>query len=123
MSEKVIDPLSLLAQVRPDASASDRRLFEMRIAEEYEAERDEQKGAARTKDVRFGPVPEAQLVYNATNHTTGVAVRGAKFICPLPKGYGGPGCELAMVPQGLIVVQPDKSPLLINPQTGTTRRL
>jgi hypothetical protein len=123
MSEKVIDPMSLLAQVRPDADPHLKRLFEMRVAEEFEEEQAERRAAEKTKDVRFGPVPDAQVVYNAVSHTTGVAVRGAKFICPLPKGYGGPGCELAMVPQGLIVIQPDKQPLLINPENGTTRRL
>lgn len=123
MSEKVIDHLSLLSQVRPDADPHLKRLFEMRLAEELEEEALEQRHAERVKDVRFGPVPEAQLVFDATNQRTGVAVRGAKFICPLPKGYGGPGCELAMVPQGLIVIQPDKSSLLIDPTTGTTRRL
>jgi hypothetical protein len=123
MSEKIIDPLGLLSQVRPDADPHLKRLFEMRLAEEFEEEQAERAAAEKTKDVRFGAVPEAQLVYNAANHTTGVAVRGAKYICPLPRGYGGPGCELAMVPEGLIVVQPDKSPLLIDPTNGTTRRL
>lgn len=122
MSEKVIDPLRLLDEVRPDASARDRRLFELRLAEEYEGEQAE----ASARDLKAGPppIPDAQIVYNATTHTTGVAVRGAKFICTLPKGYGGPGCELAMIPGNvLIVAQPDMPPLVIDPQTGKTRRL
>lgn len=121
MSEKIIDPLSLLSQVRPDADPKLKRLFEMRVAEEFEAEQAEIAAAERVKDVRFGPPPEAKLVYSEAG--VGVAVRGARYVCRLPKGYGGPGCELAMVPQGIIVVQPDKSPLLINPENGTTRRL
>lgn len=120
MSEKVIDPASLLEQVRPEASARDRRLFEMRLAEEYDAEQAEQ----RAKDVKVGPVPEAQLVYNTATHTTGVAIRGAKRVCVLPKGYGGAGCELAAVEGNrFVVIQPDKPALLIDPETGTTRRL
>lgn len=122
MSEKLIDPDSLLKLVRPDASARDRRLFEMRLAEEAA----DQAREDRAKDPILGrpSVPDAQLVYNAVTHITGVAIRGAKFICQLPKGYGGPGCELAMIPGNkLIVIQPDKSPLMIDPQTGTTRRL
>src|SRR5580692_6850344 len=99
MSEKVIDPLGLLSQVRLDADPKLKRLFEMRVAEEFDDQRAEIAHAERVKDVRFGPVPEAQLVFDATNQRTGVAVRGAKYICPLPKGYGGPGCELAMVPE------------------------
>ena len=122
MSEKLFDPLKLLDQVRKDADPKLKRLFEMRLAEEYEDEQAEQ----RAKDPTLGrpAVPDAQLVFNATTNTAGVAVRGAKRICPLPKGYGGPGCELALIDGGrLIVIQPDKSPLLIDPEHGTTRRL
>ena len=122
MSEKVIDPNSLLPLVRRDVSAHDRRLFEMRLADEAA----DQALEDRAKDPILGrpAVPDAQLVYNATTHTTGVAIRGAKFICQLPKGYGGAGCELALIDRGrLIVIQPDRAPLLIDPETGTTRRL
>lgn len=122
MSEKVIDPASLLVHVRPDASARDRRLFEMRLAEEAAAEYVE----THAKDPIIGrpAIPDAQLVYDATKHTAGVAIRGARRVCPLPKGYGGPGCELAVIPGNrLVVVQPDRSPLLIDPETGSTRRL
>lgn len=122
MSEKIIDPAKLLMQVRPEASARDRRLFEMRLAEEHDADRAEQR--AKYATVGAPPIPDAQLVYNAMTHTTGVAIRGARRICPLPKGYGGPGCELAMLEGNrFVVVQPDRSPLLIDPDTGTTRRL
>lgn len=121
MSEKLFDPLKLLDQVRKDADPKLKRLFEMRIAEEYEDERKEQQA----KDPVLGrpSVPDAQLVFSDAGGV-GVAVRGAKRICPLPKGYGGPGCELAAIPGNrLIVIQPDKSPLLIDPEQGTTRRL
>lgn len=122
MSEKVIDPCSLLKLVRPDADPRARRLFEMRLEEEQADEESEARQAAMTMGAP--PIPDAQLVYNASSHSTGVAIRGARFICPLPKGYGGPGCELAMIPGNkLIVVQPDKPALVIEPRTGTTRRL
>lgn len=120
MSEKVIDPLSLLSQVRRDVDPRDRRLFEMRLAEEFEAEQAE----ARGKFVHFGPPPEAQLVYDHVRGKVGVAVRGAQRVCELPSGYGGPGAELGAIHDGLFVLtQPDRSPLLINPHDGTTRRL
>lgn len=122
MSEKIIDPLGLLSQVRKDADPKLKRLFEQRVAEECEDEQAELR--AKQPTMGQAPIPDAQLVYNASNHTAGVAVRGARFICPLPKGYGGPGCELAVIPgDRLIVVQPDKPALLIDPQTGTTQRL
>jgi hypothetical protein len=122
MSEKVIDPRKLLSQVRPEASAADRRLFEMRLAEEYAAEQAE----THAREVNLGapPIPDAQLVFNHATQTIGVAIRGARMICPLPKGYGGPGLELAVIPGNrLVAVQSGKPPLLIDSQTGTTRRL
>lgn len=125
MSEKVIDPMSLLAQVRKDVDPRDRRLFEMRLAEEYEAEKNETRWANAVERSQAKPsVPQAQLVYDHANETTGVAIDGAKFVCALPKGYGGPGCELAVIPgDRLIVIQPGKPELLIDPETGKTRRL
>ncbi|MGF6764049.1 hypothetical protein P3T24_004380 [Paraburkholderia sp. GAS33] len=125
MSEKVIDPLSLLSQVRKDADPRDRRLFEMRLAEEFEAERNEARWANAVERSQVRPaVPQAQLVYDASNDTAGVAIEGARFVCPLPKGYGGPGCELAVIDRDrLIVLQPGKPELLIDPETGKTRRL
>lgn len=122
MSEKVIDPLKLLSQVRPEASAADRRLFEMRLADEYADEQAESR--ARELNLGAPSIPDAQLVFNNATQTVGVAVRGARMICPLPKGYEGKGLELAMIPGGrLIAICPGQSPLLIDPQTGTTRRL
>lgn len=122
MSEKIFDLNDLRKLIRPEASARDRRLFEMR----QEQEAAEQLAEDRAKTMNFGPppVPDAQLVFNQATQSAGVAIRGAKFICTLPKGYGGPGCELAMIPGNrLVVIQPDKAPLLIDPQTGKTRRL
>ena len=122
MSEKLFDLKDLRKLIRPETSAKDRRLFEMRQEEEDEAERAE--AAQRAMTLGAPPLPDAQLVYNHATSTMGVAVRGAKLICPLPKGYGGPGLELAMLPGNrLVAMQPDKQPLLIDPQTGTTRRL
>ncbi|HBO83109.1 MULTISPECIES: hypothetical protein [unclassified Cupriavidus] len=120
MSEKIFDLKDLRKLIRPDADARDRRLFEMR----QEQEAAEQLAEDRAKDVKMGPPPDAQLVYNHPTQTMGVAIRGARRVCPLPKGYGGPGTELAMLPGNrLIVISPDKSPLEIDPQLGTTRRL
>jgi hypothetical protein len=94
----------------------------MRLAEEYADEQAE----ARARGMNFGApsIPDAQLVFNHSTQTVGVAVRGARMICPLPKGYEGGGLELAMIPGNrLIAICPGKTPLLIDPQTGTTRRL
>ncbi|MGH7195009.1 MAG: hypothetical protein ACREJM_15965 [Candidatus Saccharimonadales bacterium] len=122
MSEKVIDPTKLLSLVRPEASARDRRLFDMRLEEEAQSEANEARAKAMTQGAPA--IPDAQLVFNEATQTVGVAVRGARLICQLPKGYGGPGLELALMPgDRLIAVQPGMSPLLIDPQTGTTRRL
>jgi|SRR5580700_4867397 hypothetical protein len=122
MSEKIIDFKDLRKLIRPDASPKLKKLFEMRLEEEAHDEAAEQKQVALQRGAP--PIPEAQLVYNHASGTMGVAVRGAKLICPLPKGYGGPGLELAVIEgERLIAIQPDKPPLLIDPQTGTTRRL
>lgn len=122
MSEKLFDLKDLRKLIRPEASAKDRRLFEMRQEEEHAAE--EAEARARAMTLGAPAIPDAQLVYNHPTQTMGVAIRGAKFICALPKGYGGPGLELAMIPGNrLIAICPDKPALLIDPQTGTTRRL
>ncbi|CAJ0778852.1 hypothetical protein LMG7141_00808 [Ralstonia condita] len=122
MSEKLFDLKDLHKLIRPEVSARDRRLFDMR----QEQESLEQLAEDRAKEMTAGPppVPDAQLVFNQATQTMGVAVRGARRVCPLPKGYSGAGTELAILPGNrLIVISPDKSPLLIDPQTGTTRRL
>jgi hypothetical protein len=122
MSEKVIDFRALRKLVRPDASLADRRLIEMRFEEEEADEAAEARHRAATMGAP--PIPEAQLVYSHASQTMGVAVRGARFVCPLPKGYEGPGLELAVIPgERLIVVHPNLPALLIQPETGTTRRL
>jgi hypothetical protein len=121
MSQKIVDPHGFLRLYKSDVgrSRTERSLFERRLTEEADAQAAEDRATFNRPGV-----PDAQLVFFAASQTVGVAVRGAKFICPLPTGYGGPGCELALLEGNkLIVVQPDKSPLLIDPQTGTTRRL
>ena len=121
MSEKVINPHSLLDLYRSDLgrSRSDKRLFDLRLAEESDKQAVEDRA-------RFDrpAVPNAQLVFDVANQTVGVAIKGARRVCPLPKGYGGEHCELAILPgDRLVVVEPDKPTLLIDPETGTTRRL
>jgi hypothetical protein len=121
MSKKIVNPLGFLEQYKstPMRSLAERRLFEMRLEEEAEAE-------ALENRARFDKpaVPDAQILFDPVRQKAGVAIRGAKFICELPEGYGGPGCELAMLEGNrFVVTQLDKSPLLIDPQTGTTRRL
>lgn len=122
MSEKIIDPMGLLGQVDRNADPKLKRLFEKRVEEEFEAEQAE----ARMKAVTAGapPLPQAELVYCGASNLMGVAVKGFPFVCQLPKGYSGPGMELAAIEgDRLIVTHPNHPPLLICPQTGTTRRL
>lgn len=121
MSEKVINPHSLLELYKTDVgrSRAEKSLFDKRLTEEADKQALEDKA-------RFDrpAVPNAQIVFNPVTHQAGVAVRHAKFVCMLPQGYGGPGCELALLPGNkLVVIQPDKSPLLIDPEHGTTRSL
>jgi len=74
------------------------------------------------KSVTLGPPPEAQLVYDHARGSVGVAIRGARRVVELPKGYGGAGAELGMIDDGMFVLtQPDRSPLMINPHTGIAR--
>lgn len=121
MSQKIVDPLGYLKLYKSDVgrSLAERSLLDKRLTEEADKQALEDRA-------RFDKpaVPEAQLVYNPATHAMGVAVRGAKRVCQLPKGYGGPGCELAMWKENaFVVIQPDKPTLLINPETGTTREL
>lgn len=121
VSQKIIDPHSLLDLYRSDVgrSRAEKSLFDKRLTEESDRQ-------AREDRATFDrpAVPDAQIVVDITNGQAGVAVRGARRVCPLPGGYGGPGCELAMIDgDKLIVIQPDKPCLLIDPETGTTRRL
>lgn len=118
MADQPIDWLGLLSQVRKDADPRDKRLFEQRIAEEHADEQRELSG----KSVTLGPPPEAQLVYDHARGSVGVAIRGARRVVELPKGYGGAGAELGMIDDGMFVLtQPDRSPLMINPHTGIAR--
>lgn len=121
MSQKIVNPAKFLDLYKSDIgrSRAEQRLFERRLEEEATSE-------ALENRARFDKpaVPDAQILFDPVNQKAGVAIRGAKFICELPRGYGGPGCELAMIEGNrFIVVQPDKSPLLLDPQTGTTRSL
>ena len=122
MSEKIIDVAGLRKLVNPFADVRDKQLLEMRFAEEQAAEEQEARFNALTMGAP--PVPDAQLVYNHEKGTVGVAVRKAKFICNLPKGYEGKGLELAVMPGNrIIAIHPNHPPLLINPEDGTTRKL
>jgi hypothetical protein len=121
MSEKIVDPHSFLGLYKSDIgrSRAERGLLERRLTDEADKQAIED---AATFD--RPSVPDAQLVFDPVSQTMGVAVRHAKFVCRLPKGYGGPGCELAMLEGNkFVVVQPDKATLLINPETGSTRPL
>jgi len=122
MSEKLIDFKDLRKLIRPDASMKDRRLIEMRFQEEEAAEQAEAKQKAMIMGAP--PLPQAQLVYDHGSNTVGVAIRGAKLICKLPKGYEGPVLSLAVLPgERIVALHPNHPPLLLEPVTGTTRRL
>ena len=89
---------------------------------------DEEEAAANAElsykaTFREGPPPNAQLVFNP-GYGIGVAVKGARFVCPLPKGYQGQGLALALIDKGrLIVTHPDLPPLVIDPHGGVTTPL
>lgn len=98
------------------------RLLDLRGAEE-EAEAQRARTFKDTFKEGAPEIPEAQLVFSPGGGM-GVAIRGSKFVCHLPKGYSGPGLELALIDRGrYIVTFPDKPPLLVNPQTGVTSPL
>lgn len=100
---------------------NDIRLMDMRLEEEDTRARAEAGAATLIQ----GPpkIPGAQLVYSPAG-PIGVAVEGAKFVCPLPANYRGAGIELALIDRGRLVVRhPELPPLLIDPQRGTTRPL
>lgn len=122
MSEKLIDYRGLRKLIRPDLNMQSRRLIEQRLEAEEAAEAAEAKQIALVMGAP--PIPEAQLVYDHTNGTVGVAIRGAKLICKLPKGYEGPALSLAVLPgERIVVLHPNYPVLLLEPATGTTRRL
>jgi hypothetical protein len=121
MSQKIVNPATFLDLYQSDIgrSRAERRLFDQRL--ETEATNEALENRARFDKPA---VPDAQILFDPVRQKAGVAIRGAKFICELPEGYGGPGCELAMLEGNrFVVTQPDKSPLLLDPQTGSTRRL
>jgi hypothetical protein len=101
----------------------DTRLLDKRFEDEHDAARAE---TAISPHFREGPppIPDAQIVVNMAKGTTGVAVKGARYVCQLPKGYAGPALELAAIEGNrFIVTHPNHVPLLIDPQTGATRPL
>ena len=101
---------------------TDARLLDRRFEEE---ELEARAQASASENLRFGApdIPNAQLVFSPDSGV-GVAVKGEKFVCQLPKGYDGRGLELAVIKGGrYIVTHPNHSPLLIDPQRGTTRPL
>lgn len=121
MSQKIIDPHSLLGLYKSDIgrSRAEKSLFDKRLTEESD------KQAIEDRATFDRPaMPGAQIVFDAANGRFGVAVLHARRVCPLPIGYGGPGCELAMLEDTkLVVIQPDKPTLLIDTDQGTTRSL
>lgn len=120
----MIDPLDQMrALIKPERDRRDLALFE---------KRQEQEHAAQQRRDEFGErftmgtpeLPEAQVVFNAGNGTFGVAVRGAKFVCELPKGYERQGTELALIEGGrLVLTHPSRSALIIDPARGTVSKL
>jgi hypothetical protein len=122
MSEKIIDWQKMRSLVRKDASWADRKMIEQRFLEEEEAEAEEAK--QRAMIMGAPPCPEAQLVYNHAQGNMGVVVRGGRFVVPLPKGYEGQGLSIAVLPgERIVALHPSHPPLLIDPQSGTSRKL
>jgi hypothetical protein len=101
---------------------ADTRLLDKRFEEEDQsAERNREFGERYTMGAP--DLPEAQLVYSP-NGGIGVAIKGARFVCALPKGYNARGMELAVIDGGRIVcTHPNHAPLVINPQDGSCRSL
>ena len=101
----------------------DLRLFDK--LQEQEHERVQQHEAFNDQFTMGAPeIPDAQVVMNLAKGTFGVAVKGARFVCELPKGYSDKGLELAVIPDGrLIAMHPNHPPLVINPDNGTTHQL
>lgn len=101
---------------------ADTRLLDKRFEEEERAARGEREFAENFTEGP-PPLPDAQLVFNQAKGTFGVAVRGARYVCELPRGYER-GVELAVIDgQRLIATCPDKKPLLIDHERGVTRPL
>lgn len=60
---------------------------------------------------------EASIVRNPDRGTLGVAVRGARFVCPLPKGYTEHS-QVADFFGVIVVVHPGLPPLLLDTERG-----
>lgn len=96
----------------------DTRLLDKRFEEEDRAAAGERAFAENFTE-GAPALPDAQLVFNQAKGTFGVAVRGARFVCELPKGYAK-GVELAVIAgERLIATCPGQKPLLIDGQRGT----
>lgn len=52
----------------------------------------------------------------------GVAVRGGRFVCPLPPGYDGQ-VSLCVHKGYILVAHPSMPPLECNPNTGETKQI
>lgn len=120
----MIDPLDQMrALIKPERDRHDLALFEKRQEQEHVASERRDAFSDRYK-VGAPELPEAQVVFNANKGTFGVAVRGAHFVCELPKGYERQGLELALIDGDRYVVTfPGKSALLVEPQTGRVSKL
>ncbi len=121
MSEKLIDIGKMTSMVRKNADPHLKRLFTKRMEEE--AEEQLKEDAQSKMIIGAPPLPQAQLVFNQATQRMGVAVRGAKYVCTLPKEYAGPELSLAVIDgERIIALHPNHPPLLIQPETGTTRK-
>jgi hypothetical protein len=100
----------------------DTRLFDRRQEEE-----DQSAALNREFGERYSmgapELPEAQLVFSP-NGGIGVAIKGARYVCRLPKGYSAQGLEIGLIDGGRYIVKhPNHPPLLLDPQSGGTRSL
>jgi hypothetical protein len=88
---------------------------EAAVAQRQQAFRDQYKDGPP-------PLPDVQVVFSHERGTFGVAVRGAQFVCTLPKGYEKQGLELNALDGGMwCATFPGRSPLLLDPRTGNVR--
>lgn len=101
----------------------DLTLFDKRLETEHEAERRQREFAGKFQ-VGAPEMPDAQIVFSTSKGTFGVAVKGARFVCDLPRGYERQGLEIGLIDGGLFVVTfPGKPALVIDPHAGTVRRM
>lgn len=124
MSEKVIDLNDMIKTIKHTVIGEDRRMIEDRLRTEAEHQALEDEAEALQASRKSNSPVDAQLVFSPEKGAVGVAVRGARRVCMLPKGYDGRGLELALMNEKVIVaICPGKSPLILDTDNGTTRRL